>query len=426
MITSVQPARDSETWSYPIGLFNAVGIELEYMIVDRETLDVRPVCDGLFRAQAGAAVSDVEPDGPEGVVSWSNELALHVVELKTQRPALSLDGLAQEFQRHVQRLNALLEPMDCRLLPTGMHPWMDPHTETRLWPHEYNDVYRAYDRIFGCKGHGWGNLQSTHINLPFANDEEFGRLHAALRLIIPLLPALAASSPIADGDWAPIADQRLEVYRNNSKRVPMMTGLVVPEPVFTREGYERDILGRLYAELAPLDPEGVLRHDFANARGVIPRFDRGAIEIRVLDIQECPLADIAIAALVVAVVRALVEERWLTYEEQQRVLAEPLNRVLLDTIRYAEHARILDRPLLDAFGIKQSIAWAGDIWTTLLEQTLPDDPKWTPLLERMLAAGTLAMRIGTPLRRFPTRHELREIYAELAECLDKGTLFRVP
>ena len=48
----------------------------------------------------------------------------------------------------------------------------------------------------------------------------------------------------------------MEVYRTNSKRVPMMTGLVVPAPVFTRAGYERDILSRLYDDLAPSTSTG--------------------------------------------------------------------------------------------------------------------------------------------------------------------------
>ncbi len=316
--------------------------------------------------------------------------------------------------------------MNARLLPTAMHPWMDPNRETRLWPHENNEIYRTYDRIFGCKGHGWGNLQSTHINLPFANDEEFGRLYAALRLVLPLLPALAASSPIVDGDWSPISCHRMEVYRNNSARVPMMTGLVIPEPVFTRAAFERDVLGRLYADLAPLDPDGILRHDFANARGAMARFDRGAIEIRVLDIQECPKADIAIAALIIAVVRALVEERWMDYPAQQRVATEPLHAVLLDTIRYADRTRIRERALLDAFGVDRGMVWAADLWTMLLEQVLPDDPAHTPLLRRMLRTGTLANRIGGRIRRFPTHSELHAVYAELADCLHTGELFRVP
>ncbi|NJL28684.1 MAG: glutamate--cysteine ligase, partial [Thermoanaerobaculia bacterium] len=175
--------------SGPWHLFEVVGVELEYMIVDRETLAVRPVADEVLRAVAGEIVSDVET----GELAWSNELVLHVIELKTNGPAPRLAGLEAFFERDVRRINELLAPLGGRLMPTAMHPWMDPHTETRLWPHEYSPVYEAYDRIFGCRGHGWSNLQSLHLNLPFTGDEEFARLHAAVRLLLPILPALAAS-----------------------------------------------------------------------------------------------------------------------------------------------------------------------------------------------------------------------------------------
>lgn len=413
-------------WRNPLGLFEATGIEIEYMIVDRETLDVRPACDALFQKAAGKQVSWLEPDGEQGVVSWSNELALHVVELKTQGPSPTLEGLADHFQDHVGRMNAFLEPMGCRLLPTGMHPWMCPDRETRLWPHEFNEVYRAYDSIFGCRGHGWGNVQSTHINLPFADDDEFGRLHAAVRLVLPLLPSLAASSPIADGVLMPSVDHRLEVYRTNAMRVPMMVGLVVPEPVFTREAYERDILGRLYDQLRPLDTAGILLHEYANGRGGMARFDRGAIEIRLLDTQECPLADLAISALVVEVVRALVEERWMSYEAQCAVATEPLHAVLLDTIRDAERARITNRSLLDALGIAVPEMGGGEVWASLLERVLPSHPVMTPILRRMLAAGTLSTRIVASLPDTPSRADLRHTYEQLAACLSAGSLFGAP
>ena len=82
-------------------------------------------------------------------------------------------------------------------------PWMDPERELRLWPHEHSDIYRAFDRIFGCRGHGWANLQSTHLNLPFRGDDEFVLLHDAVRLVLPLVPALAAASPVIDGRQGP-------------------------------------------------------------------------------------------------------------------------------------------------------------------------------------------------------------------------------
>jgi gamma-glutamyl:cysteine ligase YbdK (ATP-grasp superfamily) len=409
-------------YAYPLGLSEAYGVELEYMIVDRRTLDVRPVADALFRAAAGHDTSDFEPDGPDGVVSWSNELALHIVEIKSTRPVRTLDGLGDLFQSHVGRINAMLEPMGCRLMPTGMHPWMDPDREMRLWPHENTEIYQAYDRIFGCKGHGWANLQSTHINLPFGNDDEFGRLHAAIRLVLPLIPALAASSPAVDGQLSDLADHRLEVYRNNSKRVPLMAGRVIPEPVYSRAAYNDEIMGRLYDQLAPLDPAGVLRHEFANARGCIARFDRGAIEIRVIDIQECPAADLAVVRLVCAAARALTEERWSAYALQKQAGTEALHAALLDTIRSAEFAMIHSPDLLDAFGLRGGQCRAGEIWARLAEQLCPGDAA----VAGLVAGGTLSTRIRRAAGANPDRERLRAIYGRLCDCLATGEAFREP
>lgn len=288
----------------PLHLFEAFGVELEYMIVDAQTLAVLPISDKVLYQVAGDYVSQVDlPD-----VAWSNELVLHVIELKTVEPAPALEPLAEKFHEHIGRVNELLEPLGGRLMPSAMHPWMNPWREMRLWPHEYSPVYEAYHRIFDCRGHGWANLQSVHLNLPFADDAEFGRLHAAIRLLLPIMPALAASSPIMDRHVTGLLDNRLDVYRTNARKVPFCTGLVVPEPVFTQADYQREILQRMYRDIAPLDPEGVLQDEFLNSRGAIARFERGSIEVRVLDVQECPAADLAICQAITSVLRALVAE----------------------------------------------------------------------------------------------------------------------
>ena len=207
------------------GLFEAYGVEIELMIVDSETLDVKPVCDELIAAVVGEPASEIEL----GDIAWSNELTLHVLELKTNGPAPTLQGLAARFHESVLRANRALQGLGARLMPGAMHPWMDPGTETELWPHEYTEVYHAFDRVFGCSGHGWANLQSTHLNLPFAGDEDFWRLHAAIRIALPLIPALAASSPFQDGRRGPAVDGRLLAYRENARRVPSVAGRVIPE-----------------------------------------------------------------------------------------------------------------------------------------------------------------------------------------------------
>ncbi|MBS1944749.1 MAG: glutamate--cysteine ligase, partial [Bacteroidetes bacterium] len=171
----------------PYGLFEVAGIELEYMVVERDTLRASPTVDQLFKDVTGHITGDVE----RGDVEWSNELVAHVLELKTAKPTADIPGFRTKFAAEVRAINALLAKRGLMLLPTAAHPLFDPFTETVLWPHDYHDVYELYNRIFDCRGHGWSNLQSVHLNLPFANDEEFGKLHTAIRLLLPIIPALS-------------------------------------------------------------------------------------------------------------------------------------------------------------------------------------------------------------------------------------------
>jgi gamma-glutamyl:cysteine ligase YbdK (ATP-grasp superfamily) len=201
----------------------------------------------------------------------------------------------------------------------------------------------------------------------------------------------------------------------------MMTGGVVPEPVFTPADYQRVILGRLYAELAPLDPDRVLRHEWANARGCIARFDRGSIEIRVMDVQECPAADLAIVALIVEVVRALVDETWIPYREQKRIATEPLYRLLVDTTRWAENARVDDAALLAVYGCDDGVDNAGGVWRRLLERVLPSHPEHSDRLRRLIDNGSLATRILRLVGPRPTHEALERVYRELADCLARGS-----
>ena len=401
------------------GLFEVTGIELEYMIVDRETLAPRPIADRLLG-----------PDGELdlGPISCSNEIVLHVLELKTNGPVRALAGVAEQFQASVRELNERLEPHGAMLLPGGMHPFMDPYTETRLWPYAQNEIYAAFDRIFDCRGHGWANVQSMQINLPFRDDAEFGRLYAAVRALLPLLPALAASSPIADGKPTGLLDTRLEHYGANAARVPSISGAVVPDPLLdgTRAEYERDVLGPIYRDLAPLDPDGVLRHEWVNARGAIARFDRSAIEIRVLDVAECPAADLAIASAVIAAAKALCDERLSSYADQRRLPTAPLAELLRDVIRCGERATVRDSGLLAVLGFPGRASdepTVKDVWGHLIETTLGEAPEHLltrARLDVILCEGPLARRILAAAGATTPR----AAYARLARSLSEGRALR--
>jgi len=423
-----------------LGLFEAFGIEIEYMLVAADGLDVAPLCDRLLSAAAGSITNEVE----RGPIAWSNELALHVVELKTNGPAPRLAGLAEAFHHSLREADALADDDGARLLPGAMHPWMDPDREMSLWPHDSSPIYQAYDRIFDCRGHGWANLQSVHINLPFRGDRELHVLHAAIRHLLPILPALAASSPIADGRDSGFADYRMEVYRHNARRIPEIAGVVIPPAIRSAAEYRARILTPMYRAIAPFDPEGVLQEEWLNSHGAIARFDRNAIEIRVLDTQERPHADLAIVALITSVLRALIEQRFSRLDDLDALETARLAAIFQQVIEQGDAARIEDSRWLATFGIRGGSIWARDLWSHLLDacgDLVAETGVDTGPLELILDQGTLATRLrralgltGAPTGPIPVTHagtvpkgfpreQLTEVWTRLADCLRHGTPF---
>jgi gamma-glutamyl:cysteine ligase YbdK (ATP-grasp superfamily) len=389
------------------------------MLVSRDDLAIAPVVDRALAAIAGEIVNEVEVEG----IGWSNELAAHVLELKNTEPSGSLAPLSDLFSAHVVRMNRLLEPSGTRLMPGAMHPFLRPREEARLWPHEGREIYQAFDRIFDCRRHGWVNVQSAQLNVSFGSDEDFARLHAAARVLLPILPALAASSPVLEGEVTPLASTRLEVYRTLCQKLPSVAGHVIPEPIFGRREYENTIYEAMYRELEAHDPEGTLRHPWLNARGAIPKFDRGALEIRILDAQECPAADVAIAAATVAVLKAMVAERFTDSSQQRGWRTEPLSEILLATIRDAESTVLRDPRYLALFGYPDRDGTAKDLWLYLVESLAGAEGLDSSHLGVILEEGPLARRIVRALGKNPSREDIASVYRRLCECLDAGQSF---
>ncbi|HMP88948.1 MAG TPA: glutamate-cysteine ligase family protein [Kiritimatiellia bacterium] len=402
----------------PLHLFDAFGIELEYMLVRRDTLDVSPVVDEIFKAAGGAYISD-HVNGP---ITWSNELVRHVMEVKVSEPVATFSGLTETFQNSIAEINRHADLLNSQLMPTAVHPWMDPGRETELWPHEYAEVYQTFHTVFNCRRHGWANLQSVHLNLPFHGDEEFARLHAAVRLVLPLLPALAASSPVVEGRITGMRDNRLDVYVNNSRLIPHITGEIIPEQVYSRDEYYEIIFKPMFSAIAPYDPEGILQDEFLNARGAIARFDRGAIEIRLLDVQECPAADIAIAGAVIHAVKKQVEEKHAGWDIQSAWTASRLRGLLLDHIRDAENTIVRDPEYLSMWGYAEKTCTAGDLWKHILRDHDAGQPELQNALATILGRGTLSSRMLSRLPDNPTRPQLQALYRKLADCLADGAM----
>ena len=402
--------------------FSGYGIELEYMIVDKTTLAVRPISDFVLRDASGAIQNELEFEK----TCWSNELVKHVIELKTNGPAVLSRDLIGLFHHDLQKINAVLSRENCCIMPTAMHPFFDPQHGVKLWEHDDASIYEAYNRIFDCRGHGWSNLQSMHINLPFYDDKEFESLHAAVRLVLPILPALAASSPIYESKISGFADSRLEFYRHNQKKIPAIAGHVIPEQAWSKAEYQDIIYKKILEQIKPHDKDGIMDVLWLNSRGAIARFDRNAIEIRVLDVQEAPRMDIAIAAVVTTLVKSLYDGEWVSLGEQKLLNEVPMHDIFVATLKTGSSTAIKDQAYLNVFGVDAGIT-ALDLWRHIVKRL---EKRYASLLapysEEIMVLTTQGNLSDRILRRLDGRYDQKAVaalYSTFCDCVQQNKIF---
>jgi len=400
-------------------LFSVHGVEIEYALVRRKDGSVAPLAADLLTRLGGS------PDSHPvfGEVEIDNELAAHVLELKLRKPAPSLLPLVKDFNAAVQGVNTALAQFDAILLPGGMHPFMNPERESKLWDYEDNPIYAAYDRVFGCRRHGWLNIQSTHLNLPFNGDPEFSQLHNGISLILPLLPALASGSPIWNGKPGPWLDGRLYHYVQNQKKLPEIAGPLVPEPVGSESEYRERILEPMYRAIAPLDPEKILQEEWLNSRAAIARFDRGAIEIRCLDTQEFPLADLALCHFTTCLLKLLIEGNKDLYRAHKAIPMGLLRDLFLKTAEKGRNALLPAEYPVEIFGITRFQGTVGDFLKILVPPTYRrsealEEGVFRPEIEKIIRNGSFAERTLFQWKKDPNLHRLCN---ELAAQLDSAT-----
>lgn len=254
-------------------------------------------------------------------------------------------------------------------------------------------------------------------------------MHTAIRLLLPLLPALAASSPIAGRKWTGNVDSRLHAYVHHCDAIPPLIGKVIPEVIRDQDEYDRIVYRPIGAAIAENRMSPVMRAEFLNARGAIARFDRGSIEIRVMDVQEYPGADVAICAAIVSVLRDLVDQQWCTLEQQALIDTDSLRAILDATIRDGEHVVIQMPEYLSCFGLSQPSIKVSKIWSTLLDRARRRDSAVDNLfapLQVIRETGTLSHRIRQALANHdtPCDDDLLGVYEQLADCLVRWEPFQ--
>ena len=208
----------------------------------------------------------------------------------------------------------------------------------------------------------------------------------------------------------------------NQQGIPAISGDIIPEFIRSEEEYQQDILEPMYKAISPFDPEGILQHEWLNSRAAIPKFNIQAIEIRILDSQECVQADIAIALAVHAILR-----NWLTHSHYH--LDKPCDSKRLRTV-YDQALKngfafsVEDSELCAQWQLPKRKMTAHAIWSQLLERVSTDlDRSSQTTLETILSQGNLSERILRACGSDHSKSTLTRVYRQLGDCLLTNQLF---
>lgn len=404
--------------------YEVCGIEIEYVLVD-EALEPVHLAEELLSALAGRATSEVEL----GVVGFSNEFFDHLIEIKTQVPLRSLVETEEVLAEGAARLSEQLGRMGARAMPTSMHPWLDPAWAER-WTRSNRAVYDTYARLFDTSTHGWANVQSCQSNLPLGREHEAVAMMNAASLLVPYLPAIAASSPMYGGRLRRSVDNRLAFILEHQSKLPATQGVIVPEYVDSLTGYRRDVLRPMYAAVDELPDAKVLRHEWLNARGAVFKFSRRSMEVRVVDSQECVKMDVAIAAFIRGALHDLAADsiRGRLPLPDHRLLVEDFHACVHEGSRarvWAPHLTTLERGDDGKASVR---AVLDQLLTRASRRMKKGEQGYLELLDQVRRGGTLSERIADRLDPFAgdaaaLREQARAVYLELCDCLAQNRVW---
>ncbi len=381
-----------------------LGPEHELSVVDKDVKPL-PIVDRIIKDYCGKVVNFVEQKG----FTFGKELQMHVMELKANEPFETPQLFEETMQNGVTTLSTILEKYGASLLGTGMQPLLRLG-ETGIWPHRHRKIYEEYGRIFNLKQHGWLNIQSFHLNLPFSDEEEGVQLHNQLVNLCPYLPAISASSPIYESKEGAYVDNRLWFYKINQAEVPSVAGDVIPEYIPSFNRYKEEVVGKYSNDLAKVGAgKALLFKEWVNSRGIIFRFDRRALEIRVIDEQECIKSDVAISCLIRAALRGMMEQQ--TELLPHDILVSDFNSIVADGSKaIVLHPAGKTASEVCSYFLKLASNYATE-----------DEKRYLDFVKKRIEEGNLSESIRERVSRRAQKTDFleatRDVYSTLINCL---------
>ena len=342
--------------------------------------------------------------------AFRKEFPSQIVELKARKPFKSPELLEETMQKAILSfLDFLKKKYDAQLLGTGMHPLLGLE-ETSVREHDI--IAQELGKVFPLKRHGWLNIQSFQINLPYSSEQEAVTLYNMLAQLCTYLPAISAASPICEGQLTPYDDFRLVSYKSKSVEFPSVTGDVIPEYISSFSQFEKEV-SDVYSR--DLTNAGVSVGDFeeyVNQRGLVFKFKRNALEVRVIDEQECIRSDVALSCFVRSAIRGLTASDNDVLPHQ--VLVNDYNSIVKDGLG-AETLNPLgkDAKHICQYFLNLAYKYADE-----------NEKRYLWIIQKRINEGNLSKLIRKRVQNRAQKTTLKEaiisIYSKLAECVSKN------
>jgi glutamate---cysteine ligase / carboxylate-amine ligase len=350
-----------------------VGIEEELMILDAGSLDLVNAIDSILGEDPPSG--EIKPEFLESVLEIATAPCPDVPTVGAELVALR--GLARE-RAHARGLE---------IGAAGTHPfarWEDQRVVS-------DDRYRGLVRSLGFVARQ-ELVFGMHVHVGMADPEEAVHVASGLRPYIPLMIALSANSPLWRGEPTGLMSSRVPIFRAFPR-----VGL--PPRFADWADFERRV--ETLTESGAIDDYTFLWYD------VRPHPRLGTIEIRAMDSQTRVEHTIALSALVVSLVKLLVEEfrggaeppdpHWEVLDENRWIAA-----------RHGIEAELIGDASTERRGVRE-------LSEELLDRLLPHAQELRCEAE-LEGVRDLLSRGNGALRQqmvYEANHDLRELVAEI-------------
>jgi carboxylate-amine ligase len=338
-----------------------IGVEEEYLIVDAETLELRP---------RGETVMDAARDRLGDQVQY--ELNLSQIEVGT-RVCRTLDDVRRELVRLRREVTAAAQASGSNVVSGGTHPFTAWLGQAITPKERYVEMAEEYGLT------AWQQLIcGCHVHIGLEDAEEVIRVMDRCRPWLPTLLALSANSPFWEGIDTGYASYRLQLW----ERWPM-TGTA---DVFgSRAGYD-ELVEALLATGSISEPTKLYWD-------VRPSVRFPTVELRIADV--CPSVDDA--TMIAGLGRSLVRS-CLGRPRSRHPRGELVRAARWRAARYGLDGELID---VDACESRPAPEVVGAL-LAFLRTDLEDHGEWdevSGLVERTLAQGNGARRQREVYRR---------------------------